>query len=298
MLIYIRNFIVTCFLFLLSLLPASAGAIKVQTFGSPINLINKISQPVNISILNSSTWKILIQALEPSILNQNNPNYSIPLTRLELAELGGNPISAFSNGKVIELASSAMNNINNLNLAFNLLTFENDRPGIYDIDVRFSLVDENRQVTEDVCCLRFIKEEISKIEFSKKIVNLEIDKDKSLQKNFVQNLPTPLCLYVSSNKNWKLYVRKIPDNNPEKINVSFRVVGADKAVNYNRAEYVELADNNLVLVASGKATFNDVANILDKKIINIDYIVKGPENQIMKAGSRLKEFEYRLETED
>lgn len=277
-------------------MPAQAGSIRVTNFSSPTVFANRISQPINIIFSSTGNWKLLVQAAESKIFNQNSA-YTLPITRLELAELGGNPIVNFDMGKIIELRSGNSCGMNNLNLALNLTTFDNDRPGYYYTDIKFTLIDKNSMVTEDVYNLGFMKNEISSIEFTNRMTNVSIDRDKVLQTNFTQRLANPVGLYVSSNKDWKLYVKKMygKTNN---YNYFVRVLGADPAIKCNCAADYSVLNDNPILLASGKATINDTMNKLDKRFINIDFLIKGPENKIIPAGSCTEEFEYKLETEN
>lgn len=282
-------------IFLLTL-PVMAGSLRVTNFSSPISFANKVSQPINIIFSSQGNWKILVQAIEPQVFNQNS-NYSLPITRLELAELGGNPIVTFDVGKIIELKSGTSCGINNLNLALNLTTFDNDRPGYYITGIKFTLIDKNSVVAEDIYNLGFMKNEISSIEFANRVTNVSIDKDKILLKNFTQRLSNPVGVYVSSNKDWKLYVKKMYGKT-NTYSYLVKVLGADPSIKCNSSgDYVLLNDNS-VLLASGKATTNDTMNRLDKRFINIDYMIKSPENKIVPAGSCTEEFEYKLETEN
>lgn len=277
---------------------SNAGALKVERFSSPVKLANKISQPINLSFVAQGNWKLLVEALDSHIRNQDNPNYSIPITRLELAELGGNPIAYFDSGKVIEIKAGGTYGLNNLNLAINVISNDCDRPGNYAAEVKFTLIGDNAVSAEDIYSFRFKQEEIASIVFSNRVLNLSIDKNKILQKGSKQNLPIPLGLYISSNKNWKLYVRKTPDSKDAELSYSVKVLGGDQSINFNMTnEYIPM-NENAILLASGKSTINEAMNCLDKKLINIDYQVKGPEDKFISSGSRSEDFEYRLETED
>lgn len=288
----------TFILLILFSLPVNASGIKIDTFSMPIKTANRIFQPLNISLSTDGAWKVFVESLDSQIRNQDNPNYSIPLTRLELTETSGSPIANFDTGKIIEINNISAVSMNNLNLALNLVSFDCDRPGNYLLDIKFSLRDESSNISECVYTFRFDKEEISSIDFSQPTVRLSIDKEKILHKNSSQNLKTPLGLYVSSNKDWKLYVRKTSDVNNANIKTFVKVIGGDNSINCNMTnDYIPI-ENNLILLASGKATINNNINTLDKKIINIDYLIKGPEDRFIPAGSQTEEFEYRLETED
>ena len=277
---------------------AQAGTLKIEKFTQPIKLTNKISQPINLSFATQGNWKLLVETLDSRIINQDNPNYSIPITRLELAELGGHPISNFDTGKTIEIKSGNMSGVNNINLALNAIIQDCDRPGNYVADVKFTLIGENATTAEDIYCFRFRQEEIASISFSNKTTNLLINKENLLQKNSSQNLSSPLGLYISSNKDWKLYIKKLPDSKDATLSYFVRVLGGDQSVKCNATnEYIAMTDNS-ILLASGKSTINDVTSCLNKKLINIDYMIKGPENKFIPAGSCSEEFEYRLETED
>lgn len=280
------------------MLPAQASGIKVDTFSMPVKTANRIFQPLNISVSSEGAWKLFIESLGNQIRNQDNPEYFIPLTRLELTESGGAPISQFAPGKIIEVNNSSVMGLNNLNLALNLLSFDCDRAGHYLLDIKFTLVDGASGTSECVYTFQFDKDEVSSIDFSQRNLRMSLDKDKILRKNSSQNLGTPLGIYVSSNKNWKLYVRKTTEENNKGIHTLVRVLGGDNSINCNTTnEYIPMT-NNPILIASGKATINQNTTSLERKLINIDYLVKGPENKFIPAGLVAEEFEYRLQTED
>lgn len=282
----------------IELLPAQATGIKVDTFSMPIKTANRIFQPLNILVSSDGAWKLFIESLGNQIRNQDNPNYFIPLTRLELTASGGSPIAQFSAGKIIEVNNSSVMGLNNLNLALNLLSLDCDRAGHYLLDIKFTLVDGNSGTSECVYTFQFDKDEVSAIDFSQRNLKLSLDKNKILRKNSSQNLGTPLSVYVSSNKNWKLYIRKTTDENNKGVHTLVKVLGGDNSINcITTNEYIPMT-NNPILLASGKATINQNTNSLERKLINIDYLVKGPENNFIPAGSVTEAFEYRLQTED
>lgn len=200
-------------------------------------------------------------------------------------------------GRILEVRNGATLGSNNVNLALNVISFDSDRPGNYTTTVKFTLINQNSNVTEDIYNLRFIKNEIASIDFPNRVVKLTLNKDKILQKNSSQNLPSPVGLYVKSNKDWKLYIRKLPDNQNKELSYFIRVLGGDQSISCNASNDYTLLTENPMLIASGKATINEMMNCLDRKLINIDYMVKGPEDKFISAGAKTEEFEYRLETE-
>ncbi len=276
-----------------------ANNLKIEKFATPIKIPNKISQPINLSFATDGNWKLLAEPLDNQIRNIDNPNYTLPITRLEVAEMGGAPISHFDIGKSYEIRNGNSLGVNNMNLALNVVNFDCDYPGNYITDIKFTLMNNNSVVAEEIYTFRFMQDTISSIDFSQRIVNLSIDKNKILQRNSAQNLANPLGLYICSNKNWKLYMRSTSNNNDKSLKYFVKVLGGtDSTLTYNQTnEYIPL-QNTPIFLASGKSTINQMANTLEKKLLNIDYMVKGPEDNFIPAGSRSEEFEYRLETED
>ena len=284
------------FVFLIQI-PARAVSLRVEKFSMPINFSNKISQPLNLAFSAEGNWRLLVEVMDSQIRNQDNLSYSIPVTRLELAQLGGTPISNFDVGKVIEIKSGDIVGAN-LNLALNMINFDCDRPGNYVADVKFTLVGQDSSIAEDIYSFRFTKDEICSIDFSNRVTRLSLEKDKILQKGSTQNLSSPLGLYISSNKDWKLFVRRISGTKDTTLDYFFKVLGGDQSINCNMTnEYIHMTEDP-ILVATGKSTINDSMNCLEKKLINIDYQIKGPQDKFIPAGSRSEEFEYSLETED
>lgn len=294
-------YLILCFTLCIHL-PVHAGALQVSKFSNPIKVMNKISQPINLSFISDGNWRVLVEPLDTQIRNLDNPNYTIPITRMELAEMNGMPISNFNVGRALEIKSGNYTGMSNLNLALNIIHSDADYPGNYVTDVKFTLMNNNNIVGEDIYTLRFTQDEIASIDFSRRMLNLKMDKDKVLQKNSSQNLAYPFSLYIASNKNWKLYVRPLSSSNnntDKKLKYFVKVLGSgDNTVTCNQtSEYFPLQQDIPVLIASGKATINQNTSSLDKKIINVDYMVRGPENTFIPAGSKTEEFEYRLETE-
>lgn len=179
----------------------------------------------------------------------------------------------------------------------NTISFDSDRPGNYAVALKFTLINQNSTITEGVYNFRFLKNEIASIEFPNRMVRLSLNKDKILQKSSSQTLPSPVGIYISSNKDWKLYIRRLPNSQDKELNYFVKVLGGDQSINCNAIdEYIPLVDAP-ILLATGKATINEMMNCLDRKLINIDYMIKGPDNKFISAGTRTEEFEYRLETE-
>jgi hypothetical protein len=265
----------------------------------PLKILNKVSQPINLSFAATGDWKIIVEALDGQVRNLDHPNYTLPITRLEIGDVSGTPISHFEIGRTYEIKNGGTLGVNNLNLALNLILFDGDYPGNYVADVKFTLLDKNAIVAEDVFTLRIMQDEIASIDFSKSLVNLSIDKDKVLANNSSQNLPMPLGLYISSNKDWKLYIRKINNSADKTFKYFVKILpSGDSSINCNSTnEYIAMQESP-ILLASGKATINQMMSTLDKKLLNIDYKIQGPENNFIPAGSKSEEFEYRLETEN
>ena len=278
--------------------PANAGTLQVTKYSQPITIMNKVSQPINLSFAADGNWKVLVEPLDSQIRNLDNPNYTLPINRLELAEMNGTPISNFNYGSVLEVKNGNTPGISNLNLSLNIIRSDADYPGNYVTDVKFTLLNNNNLIAEDVYTLRFTQEDIASIDFSRRMMSLKLDKEKILQKNSSQNLQTPFGLYIASNRNWKLYVRNLSNNQDKSLKYFMKVLGGgDDTMCLNQAsEYIPITDLP-ILIASGKSTINTMMNTLEKKIINIDYMVKGPEDTFIPAGSKTEEFEYRLETE-
>lgn len=261
---------------------------------------NKIMQQVNLSFYSNSPWKLYAQVLDLNIQNQTDPNYFIPLSRFEISNLGQMPFSNFENSKQVEIKSSENSfGMNNLNFNFAINVQDIDRPGFYTCDIKFTLVDNNQNIiAQNIYNYNFEIDEIAKIEFSNSLINLKVDKENILQKNTQQNLKMPLTLYITSNKDWKLYVKRNNNdiNNNLKITPYIKIISADKTINPNLSTNFTILNTDEMLVASGKATFNDLIKKLDKQFINLDYLIKGPKDTFLKSGSKLEEFEYRLET--
>lgn len=275
-----------------------AGTLTVQNFASPIKFANKISQPISINFASDGVWKLLVESLDSRVVNQDNPRYFIPMTKIELAEVGGNPISNFDLGKTIEIKNGENYGVNNFNLALNAALADNDRPGNYVADIKFTLFNKNVVVAEEIFCFRFRQEEISSIEFSQKVINIQVDKEKVLEKNCSQNIPNPLGIYIRSNKDWKLYISRVSFAKDSGINYYFKTLGGDSSVSLNSTNDYIFLNSIPILVASGKSTICESMNCLDRKLINVDYKVKGPENDLLPVGSFSEDFEYRLVTED
>lgn len=294
-----KNILYISIMIILPIQPqAIGGNLKVERICTPINIANKISQPVNVTFMANGSWRLLIETVDSQIINQDNPAYSIPLSRLELADISSMPVSNFAPGRMLEIKRGDTIGLNSVNVNFNVMTFDSDRPGNYSACLKFMLISGNTTSAEEIYNFRFQKNEIATIEFPNRVTRLSLDKDKILAKNSMQNLPYPLSVYIKSNKNWKLYIRKFPDSQDKELNYFVKVLGGDQTINCNNSNgYVQITENPLLL-ATGKATINDVMNCLDRKLINIDYMIKGPENKFISAGEKTEEFEYRLETED
>lgn len=291
---------ILCILFLGVLFTPSvkANVLKIDKFSMPVKMGNRISQPVNITFAANGKWRLLVQPLENKVCNQDAPNYSIPIQRLELAELGGRVISNFDIGKVMEVRTGVSAGLNSVNVSLNALTYDSDKPGSYTADIKFTLINETGVTSEEIYNFRFTQNEIAKIDFTNKIVNLKLSKDKILQKNSSQNLDTPIGLYVTSNKNWKLYIRDVSNAKNNDLKYFVRVMSGDRTINCRLNNEHILIGTTPILLASGPSTINSSINSLDKKLIHVDYMIRGPTDKFIKAGSTSNEFEYRLETEN
>ena len=277
----------------------ASGNLQIQKFSTPIKIPNKISQPINVTFATDGNWKLFAEPLDPQIRNIDNPNYTLPITRLEVSQIGGAPISHFDMGKSYEIKNGISAGVENLNLALNVINYDADYPGSYVTDIKFTLMNNDSVVSEEIYTLRFNQETISSIDFSNRNINLKLEKEKILQKNSSQNLLTPFGVYVASNKNWKLFLKGTPTDANKNLRYFVKTVnGSDGSVECLQSnEYIQMTPNQ-ILLAKGKSTINQNTNSLDKKIVNIDYLVKGPEDNFIPAGTTTEQFEYILETED
>jgi hypothetical protein len=272
--------------------------LQIQRFSTPIKIPNKISQPINITFTTNGNWKLFAEPLDNQIRNIDNPNYTLPITRLELTQIGGMPLSHFDMGKSYEIKNGVSAGMQNINLALNVLNFDADYPGNYLTDIKFTLIDNDSMISEEIYTFRFEQEPIVSVDFSNRNINLKFEKDKILQKNSSQNLSYPFSVYISSNKDWKLFLRSNQSNDKNLRYFVKTLNGGDNSIEYIQSnEYIAM-NQNQILIAKGKSTINQNTNSLDKKIINIDYLVKGPEDRFIPSGSTTEQFEYILETED
>jgi hypothetical protein len=278
---------------------ADASNLQIEKISQPIKIPNKISQPITISFAANGHWRLLAEPLDSLIRNVNNPNFTLPVTRLEVAQMGGIPLAHLDTGRACEVLSGNDVGLKNLNLALNVINFDTDYPGSYISDIKFTVVNDDSTVAEDIYTLRFNQDTIATIDFSNRNPFLQLSKENILKKNGTQSLETPFSVYICSNKDWKLYLKGVPTDTNKDIRYFFKVMGAsDNTITTNQtAEFIPMQDNQ-IFVASGKSTINTATNTLDKKAININYQVKGPEDRFIPAGTKTEEFEYRLETED
>lgn len=273
--------------------------LQIQKFSNPIKIPNKISQPINVTFATEGNWKLFAEPLDNQIRNIENSNYTLPITRLEVAQMGGAPISHFEMGKSYEIKNGFSAGVQNLNLALNIINFDADYPGSYITDIKFTLMNNDSVMAEEIYTLRFNQEAIASVDFSNQNINLKLEKEKILKKNSSQNLLNPFSVYLSCNKDWKLFLRGTQNDNNKNLRYFVKTLnGGDSSIEYMTTnEYIPMTQNQ-ILLAKGKSTINQMSNSLDKKIINIDYMVKGPEDRFIPAGSTTEQFEYVLETED
>ncbi|MCI1272904.1 MAG: hypothetical protein LKG27_00520 [Clostridiaceae bacterium] len=295
----LKKFIYILIIYFLAIGQSFATQLTITPIGTPTGFSNKISQSINLAIDADSNWRMEVYILSPEIINQNNFAYSLPINRLEITKANGTPIILFNSGiKVAKINSNDIGGVNNFNLSLNTTTFENDRPGYYSTEICFVLIDKGHKMDLEVYNLRFQKEEISSIEFSENPTRLELDKEKILKKGVTQNISTPLTVSIKSNKNWKLYLQKTNINPASKVTYYIKPLYADASITLNNSSSYTKMDNNTYLIASGKATFNDNSNTLDKKFLTMSYMIKGPENELLPVGSESNLFQYSLKTED
>lgn len=274
-----------------------ASSINVKSFSMPVSFSNKVTQPINVAFSSDGAWRIMVEPLDGYINNLNRGDVRLPLDRLELARVNGEPIARFSEGSVVNMLSGDSSGPMSFDIAINAIRSDADPPGSYSVDLRFSLFGDNNISAEDIYTLRFNQNSISSIDFSDKVIQFAIDKENILNKHGSQELKTPLCVYISSNEDWKLFVKKASESQDSELSYFIKVLGADGSIKTEVFDYVPL-DTTPVLIASGKPTVNSSANTLDRKMISISYLVKGPDGKFFKAGSSNENFEYRLETEN
>src|SRR5574344_2590994 len=252
------------------------AGIQVTQFFPANSSSERITIPVNISLLAQGNWILQILPLEQYIFNQNG--YRMPITNFSLFVLGKSQETIFSQNTPIQILSSQVYGMNNINLMFSLKPQENYRAGNYSTDIKITLIDSNHVVTEKVFNLKFSIPEKSYISFSNQTLRLSMEKSKILQKKSEQHLVSPLVVYVKSNSNWKLYIKKTGNTENSKLKFQIKPLSADEGIVLYKNDYVQMTDTNTELLASGKATFNDLNQSLDTKSINIDYKINGPEN--------------------
>lgn len=276
-----------------------AGSFNVEKFGTINKIGNKLSQPINLSFVSNGAWKLMVEPIDIKIRNLDKAEKSLPITRLEVAKNTGQPLVHFEVGKSYELKRGTSVGANSMNFYINALNYNGDYPGSYIADLKFTIVQNNGSSQEEIFTFRFNQNEISSIEFDKPSVSLNVAKDKALKKNYQDHLKNPFSIYVNSNKDWKLYLLGRKQDEQKRINYYYKIVGvSDSDIKYtNCGEYIPMQDSK-VMIAQGKSTLDENTNQLVKKIINMDYMVKGPEGNIIPAGTISTDFEYILESEE
>lgn len=304
---YFYNYKKLLFLLILSLLViiphqcATAMNLNIDRYSQSVKMHNKVIQPLTMNFVANSPWKLVVCPLDSNFRNIDNSMNSLPLSRLEISQLNGIPLLRMESGKEYEIQKSQNSGNISLNFILNIALFDSDYPGAYLSDLKFTLINtlDNSIIGEDIYNLRFLQDSIAKIEFQTNNLTLQLNKDKILKKNSSQNLSTPFGIYVSSNKNWKLYLKGPETNNEKTLKYLFKVLpSTDSLVECIPSLEYRPVKQEKVLIAKGKATINPMTNNLEKKIVNIDYMVRGPEDKYIPSGSSTDEFEYILESED
>lgn len=288
-----KNFIYIFIFYIICIVNVNAATITINPNLLPIESGNTISQPVNVTISGASNWYINVVTIGDIY---NTTGSYIPLSHVNIFGQDGTLISNLLNSYYIPYPMNKVGS-NNFNLNFSLTTDDSDRPGIYSKYIAINLYDNGNLADIAFFNLKFNKNEISSVEFSENTTRLSLDKDKILQKGVTQDLNTPLTVYVKSNKDWKLYIRKSTITPNSKITLYIKTMTSDSSIKLDNASGYTKMDTNTYLIASGKATFNDTTRILDKKFITMDYMVKGPDNEFLPVGSESDNIQYILETE-
>lgn len=158
--------------------------LNIDKYAQSVKTHNKVIQPLTMNFVANGPWKLVVSSLDSNFRNIDNSTNSIPLSRLEIAQLNGIPLFKMEPGREYEIQNSQNSGNISLNFILNIALFDSDYPGAYLSDLKFTLINtlDNSIIGEDIYNLRFLQDSIAKIEFQTNNLTLELSKDKILKK--------------------------------------------------------------------------------------------------------------------
>jgi len=261
--------------------------IKVSSSGQAINSGNITIQNISLNFSAVSGWKLLVSIPNSFLTNNSHPSKFISVNNLTIEDSQNNKQFILEPGRQIILDNGNISGVFNKEYRLKFLNTNAVDPGNYTGILQFSLISgmENIQYYYPVS---FNQPECQKIIINPVQSNINIQPVNTLKKGFSQESSMPTMFYIQANTKWKLVCKKITSN--KYLDLKFKILSLpeNSHTNYNK-DYYDFPDDNFVLV-EGEPTLDNTGKNIETKIIEVNYLLKTKNAEILPAGNFMFEI--------
>ncbi|EKE03775.1 MAG: hypothetical protein ACD_20C00152G0002 [uncultured bacterium] len=255
--------------------------IKVSSLGSVIKSGNTTIQNISLNFITDSSWQILVSPVDACLRNSYYPAKNVSLERLLIENNRGVQLNLPKLNKPVILDSGTETGSINRQYILRYKNSDADYPGLYTGSLQFTLI-SGSGTEMDIYSLSIEQPVEQKIIAESNIVNLDIKSTNILKKGFMQESELPTKLYVRSNTEWKLVLKK--NNYNDFINLKFKVLSVpDNCRTQYNSDYFDLPNGNFVIM-EGNPTLDASGKGVEAKMLEINYQIKTKDGQILPAG--------------
>lgn len=262
--------------------------ISVIAQGTPVKVGNTTVQNISLELKTKRDWKLLVLMQDNYLRNVSKPSSIIKSERIEIQDDETQNRFVLESGKPVIMASGNDSQKIIKSCSLILKNIDSDYPGIYRGNIQFFLT-ASTGTSMDSYVFEFNQPLIQKLSVMPGSVNINVSADDSIKYGHVQETANPVRIFVTSNKEWKLVLEGESQNNP--LSCAYKVLpGNYKAYNL---EYTGLSSGSKV-IAKGDQTVSADGQNLEPKSVEVNYMLKTGESELLPAGSYPFNLKYTL----
>lgn len=262
--------------------------ISVTAQGTPVKVGNTTVQNISLDLKTKKDWQLMVLIQDDYLRNTSKSASQISAERLEVQDNETQDRFSLKSGKPVIIAAD--NDSQKLIKSYSLVlnNSDSDYPGIYRGSIHFVLT-TSMGTSMDSYVFEFNQPIIQRLSVMPDSVNINVSPDNSMKYGYIQETVNPVKIFVSSNKEWKLVLQGASQDNP--LNYGYKVLpGNYKAYNL---EYTGLSSGSKV-IAEGDSTVSADGQGLESKVVEVNYMLKTGESELLPAGSYPFNLKYTL----
>lgn len=268
---------------------------KIEQIGLSVICSNSILSNLNLSYMEDEKVDLAVIALNPYIVNNDNPLIKIPVDNLFL--ICDNNEFQISSSIVQNFFSDISNSqdINIKNISLKLQNIGQLPAGSYFVPLKF--INRSKNDYESEYVFNFTVDENLNITSYNNSSRFNLEENEVFLKNCDIQNKEDIKLDIFANKPWKLYLNTYSYEG-DNIEYYFKVKNASGNVENYENEKVMLSPNKKYLIAKGSATLDGIGenNTIPTSII-LGYLLTNTQMEFLKEGNFNIPVSYTIEGE-